>query len=219
MEYTEQRQVHIDQLRQLCLDQRHEDSLCRLAHVAILHRGFADDNCLIDGTFAVCYSGDVKNGIFVCKGVVAGVIAEGSFNAGFVRFDIPFNHDVGICGDQHIDCFARDHWHIGFAEKPCKQELINATWQRRSTDIGHDRVTADSDSDWHPFTCFAVFAVMSGTIMVNLPVHCQGAFIKFLQPIRADIALSRFQAMREDLRQGNIFVCIKGPTFDERDTV
>ena len=51
----------------------------------------------------------------------------------------------------------------------------------------------DGNRNRHSFARLAVFAVMRGAIMMNLPVHRERAIIESLQTVRSDVALSRLQ--------------------------
>ena len=60
--------------------------------VEVFHRRDADDGGGIDGVLAVCDGGDVKDGIRLGQGVVAGVVAEWTFVAQrFGRVDVAFD--------------------------------------------------------------------------------------------------------------------------------
>ena len=213
---TEYRQMHVYQFRQLHLDERQEDARRRRAHATIFHRGFANDNRLIDRAFAMRYRRDAAHRVFIGQRVKPRVIPEGPFYTGFIGFNISLNDNVGIGGHEHIDGFRGHHRHVRFAEVAGEQEFVYTRWQRRSANVGHHRVSAYCNGDRHRFTGLLILTMMGGTIVVNLPMHRQRCRAEFLQPIGADIPLSGAQAVRQHLRQRDILIGIKGPAFEER---
>ena len=106
MEHAFHGHVHVEDIGCHHLEQRQEDALRGLAEVGILLGRPADKRCRIDGILAVGDGGDVEDRVLIRLGIIARMVPERSFDPPFTRLHIPFEHELGLGRNPHIDGLA-----------------------------------------------------------------------------------------------------------------
>ncbi len=107
------RQIEVDDLGELLLQQRHEHLVQRQTQHRRLIGRTAGIGAVIDGILAHRHVGDGKDRELVHLVVVAGVVAIRAFRRHLARLQIAFQHDLGAGG--HLQVTADGFYHLGTA--------------------------------------------------------------------------------------------------------
>ncbi|MDB6018182.1 MAG: hypothetical protein JWR19_2671 [Pedosphaera sp.] len=184
------------------------------AHIEVFHGRDADNGGGVNGVPAVGDGGDVKNGIIVGEGVVAGVVAEGAFHAeGFLGVDVAFDDEVGISRDFEVVGLAFDEFDGFFAEVTGEEKFVEAIGQGRGGAEGVNGVAAEEDGDGHALAGFVIAATVAGGDFLELPVHAGGVVVVNLDAIHAEVAVAGVGVAGDDARESDEPTAIEGPTL------
>ena len=163
---------------------------------------------------------DVKDGIVVCEGVVARVVAERSLAAHLVRIDIALKDDLRRRGHLKIDRNALHEFDRFMPEEPRKDHLVDVARQRCRRRIGHDGIRADGDGRLDAFAALRLHrAEVLRSVLVDMPVHPCRAAVVLLQAIHTDVALARLGILRKDERQRHKGAAVIRPALQNGDLV
>lgn len=206
----------VDNLGKVHLKDGEEQFHAGTADVEVFHGRDADDGAGINGILAMGDGGDVKDGIRLGQGVVAGVIAEGAFHAErFLGIDVTFDDKVGIGGDHEVVGLAFDEFDRFFAEITGEEEFVEAIGQWGGGAEGKYGVATDEDRDGHALAGFVVAASVAGGDFLKLPVHAGGLGVVNLDAIHADVAVASVGILGDDAGEGDEAAAVVGPAFED----
>ena len=117
------REMNVNQFRNLHAHGRQEDALDGLAHPCVFHGRLADDGGGVDGILAMGDAGEMEDRVVLGEGVETGVVAKGAFAAQFAQFDVAFEYDFSVGGNLEIDGFALDDFD-GLAAQEAGDEIL-----------------------------------------------------------------------------------------------
>ena len=108
MEHAFNGHVHVEDVGRDHLEQRQEYALRGLAEICVFLRRAADQRGRIDGVPPVRNGGNMEYRVLIRFGVVAGMVAEGSFDPPFVRIDETFKDELRLRRYANVDGLALD---------------------------------------------------------------------------------------------------------------
>ncbi len=199
--------------------QRQEQVLRRLSEKTVFHWRPPDNGCGVDRLFAPGDALHMKYRIHVRKRVVAGMIAERTFFAEFVRFHIAFKNKVRIGGHKNIAGKAGHEFHRRVAQKTREQGFINKRREGGRGRVGQGRFAAESHCHGHTLARRRVPFVIAAAVLVQVPVHPGCLFVVDLHPIHADILDAAFRIAREHQRKRDEAPAVSGPALQNGQRV
>jgi hypothetical protein len=208
------RKGDIDNLGKVHLKDGEEQFHAGTADVEILHGRDADNGGGVDGVLAMGDGGDVKDGVRLGQGVVAGVVAEGAFHAErFLGVDVAFDDKVRIGRNHEVVGLTFDEFDRFFAEVTGEEEFVEAVRERRGCAESKHGVATDEDGDGHALAGFVIAASVTGGDFLELPVHAGGLGIVNLDAVHADVAIAGVGVLGDDAGESDETAAVVGPAF------
>jgi hypothetical protein len=153
VERARDRQVVVDDLRHAHPDRRQEDAFGRLAQPGVLGRRLADDDRGVDRVAPHRHRRDVEDRERLGRRVVAGVIAEGTFDALVADLDVALEHHLRVRRAPPDHGLRADELDGVAAEEPREHELVDVLRQRArspSTPVTGSSPSATATSTGRP---------------------------------------------------------------------
>ncbi len=188
VEHPRLRQVIIDDLGDHHPDQRQEDPFGGLAHRTVLLRRPTDHDRLEHRVTLRRHHVDVQRRERFDGGVEAGVVAERPLGQPLPRLEPALEHHLCVRGHPQRDGEAVDHLHPLAAQVTGEQVLVEVGGQWRGRGVGDRRVAPERDRDRQPLPTPLGDRVMRVGVLVDLPVHADGACVVALQPVHPEVA-------------------------------
>ena len=198
------------------IEQRQKDAFRRLGQKTVLHRRTPNDCGRIDGVAAMGDGGHMENRVFIHQRIIAGMIAEWTLHPPLFGIYIAFQNKFRFRRDFQIHCAAWYHWHWFAANEARQEHLIDPAWQRSSSGVSGGRIGADGYRYRHAPAETAVFTIVMGTILVNVPVHAGGGAVENLQPVHTRIAAASLEAAGYNHRKGDERATVVRPAVQHR---
>ena len=154
--------------------------------------------------------------IFVFHGVVAGVIAKGSFNPFFAGDHVSFKHDFRLGRHQQVRSLGFYQVYAVFPDKSGHGHLVHIRRQRRRAGPDRGGVATQRHRHVHPgYPLFLIHPVMAGAYFVRLPMHPGGLAVENLHPVSAVVLYPSLRVPADHQGKGDVSPAIHGPALDD----
>lgn len=208
-------EVHVHDFGDGELDHGEENSFDGFAHPSVFHGRLPDDGGGVDGFFAHCDGGDVKDRELSGEAVVAGVVTEGAFELAFVGVDIAFDDEFAVGGDFDVYGFAFDGLDAFSAEESGEEDFVNSRGEGGDGGEVVDGVSAEADGDFDAFLLGSGVFHVAHSGFVHLPVHAAGVFAVELNAVHANVAFASVGIVGEDEGEGDEGATVFGPAGED----
>jgi len=178
--------------------------------------GAADDGRRVHGVVAAGDSGEAKERVVVGEGVVSGVVTEGTFPAPFFRIHETLENDFSFRRYQQVHTSALDDIHRPVAEKTGEDSLVETGRKRSGGCIDGGGVGTEGHGHRRWLAPAAVCPIVTGAVVMAVPVHAGCLTVEDLQAVHPDILLSRLGVPGDDQRQGDESSAVVGPALHDR---
>ncbi len=183
------RQIEVDDLRKLLLQNRHEHFVQRHAEHRRLVRRTPGVGAVIDGRVPVGDALDGENGKRLHLVVVTGVVAEGPLGRGVARMDMPLEHELGAGRNLQITDATVHQLGARAAEESGESEFGERVRHRRHRRQHGCRIRAQRHRHGKGSAgmLFAPLAVIQRAAAVGEPAHDHAVPVDYLLPVNAQV--------------------------------
>ena len=201
-------------------DRCQENFLGGFGDIGVLLRRNAHQRRRINGIAPPRDGHHMEAGIFIGQRVKTRMVAERPFHRlRLRRIDIPFDHEIAVGRHINIVGDTLHQFHRAPAQKPCQQVFVHVVRHRSRRSISISRIAAQRYRHGHSPPGTPVTFVMTGSGLVQVPVHARRAGIKQLQPVHAHVADSRFGIEGVHQRQRHEASAVARPALEHRQRI
>ena len=199
------RQVEIDDLRILLLQQRHKDLIQRNAKDGRLIRRLAGVSTVVNRVFTHRDAVDRKNREFCLLVVVTGVVAIRAFERHFIGMNHPFQHNFGRGRHLQGRADALDQFGLAAAQQAGKLVFGERIRYRRHRTENGRRIAAEHDRHRERLAGIGqlVIAKIQRPAAMRQPAHDQLVRAQHLLAINTEILPSLVRPLGNDQAPGN----------------
>ncbi len=185
----------------------------------VLGRRTADHDRLEQRAAPHRHAVDGQRGERFLRRVEAGVVAERALGQHLARLQPALQDHLGLGRDLERDRLAVDHLDPLALEEPGEQVLVHVPGERRCGGVGDGGRAAEGDGDRQPLPALGGQLVVVVAVLVDLPVHADGALVVALEAVEPEVAHAVDGALGVGQAQVEEGAAVLGPGEEGREPV